>query len=228
MRVKLEDCKLTNEEYNELGRSLYFQQNFFKLAFSEGAVKEIGARVFADDRAYIKYSKRMMGYNPNKHNAAAYYSPKENEIVIHKSLDNFIHVFRHELSHGLYFMYCESAPQWLVEGSAELLEDIQLNAQEKYEFDGVPYSRKYARMIEVIDGKGSIEWLREENFKGDQDAYTMSWGVVNYFYRTNPDFLFEIMRESCNVTYKSMDRVYPGGIKALEADVFAFYLMNVN
>ena len=214
---------MSNDEYEALRRAMWFQQNFYITAFGDSLDKEFSAKVLADKKAYIKYSKSIVDYKPS-HTTIAYFDLELNQIVIHKELNDFVTTFRHEISHGISNMYCAEMHLWLDEGLAELFEDIHFSSTEGYAFTTKAYSKKHYGVVQLLSEGGSWEELFYEEMDKVELAYLKSWGVVNYLYMTNKELLYEIIRDSCRSLALTMERNYPGGVKMLEADMRVFYL----
>ena len=216
---------------NAISGALSFQLDFYKQVFGKESSDEFHAIVFGTEKAFNKYSKSTMDFNPVKENALAYFSPSENEMIMHLETEKFVKAFKHELSHAILHTYCNRVPQWLNEGLAVYMEDIDVEG-------GIAsmhpeYLIKYQSVVDLLRDADNItlnsivsQKIFGYQFSGNYEweNYELSWAVVNYLISVNENILHDMLTHACLYKYAWIEKIYPGGPLVLEADMKGFYL----
>lgn len=224
VRILLDDCSLEKEVLSEIEQALHFQLNFYTAIFNDSAKSEFKARIFGNKSDFVKYSKKVAGFNPTKDNTIAYYSPKLNEMIIPLELDNFVRTFKHELNHAIYSSFCDEPPEWIDEGLSEMFEHV-VRIENRYEFEQILVGEISQVKKQILQGETIFDTFEIDAFdKADyNDHYHIACVVVWYLYATNQALLYEIIRESCGFNNLVINQKYPGGIASLNSDLKSFF-----
>jgi hypothetical protein len=146
-------------------------------------------------------------------------------MILHKEADDFSKVFAHELNHAVLHHYCESTSDWLDEGLAELFEDI-IFLDSAYYFGPTQLEKMQDARNVFMEGASITEAIHTRNFyeTASSKNYTLSWAVMFYLYKTNPQILSKIIHGNCSRDFDNLFFNYPGGEELLEIDVKSFFL----
>lgn len=228
VRIRLENCSLDEAALLQIRHSFDFELAFYARVFGSDAMSGFHARIFGTEKEYLKYSREKGNSYATRHQFIAYYSINTKEMVLHAEVDNFPMVFAHELNHAILNFYCNDYKygSWLTEGLSEFFEDI-VYIDSTFRFSPIQTNKITAIRGYLKDGYSLTGTLYSEDFYKNSDSdrnYKFSWAVIFYLYKTNPDLLLKIIRESCTTETDGLDSLYPGGIELLQADLKSFYL----
>lgn len=226
-------CNLSEEEERFIYSISHYELNFYKSIFNEN-IPLINLKVFGDSTDYRSYQHKISSSRAKN----GFYSGSKKFILIYKN-DRFLKTISHEINHFILRNLIPVVPKWINEGLSEYFEFAQI---EKGLITIHPQNKKLERLQQWIDEPGKIDlsdffsWPNSKWSKNskppDYLPSTLSWGIV-YFMMTDDSrskYVKLILQDlnSGLSSLESLEKNYPGGIPALEADFRKFVISNLS
>ncbi|GAB5526590.1 MAG: hypothetical protein Roseis2KO_44620 [Roseivirga sp.] len=229
LEIALYGAKLDADEANHVQESLKFQIEFYNTLFGDTIRENMRLRVFGKRTEFEAYaSKRIDQVSINT--IGGYYSPAEDEFVIHKTEDKkqFLEVYSHELSHGILSKKVpRRVPTWLNEGLASFFGTIIFYKDSvKSEVSGRMMRQAYPNMRSksnlrkfLMKPYGDFHKMRSGT------SYGLSWCIVNFLYFEKIDQFKAIILEISKgrKTLETIEKLYPGGFDKFHSELKAYY-----
>ena len=222
------NCKLTEDEMNEIKMIADFEFNFYHSIYKE-KYPRLKVKLFGDSLEYRKYQVE----NSKTQSRNGFYSSSKKIAVVNKN-ERFMKTIFHELNHFIMDYYMLEVPKWINEGLSEYFENgmIENGLVKIY-----PQEKKAERLKKWTGEKGKINledfftWTnskwKEEDIKPDHYSYTLSWGVVYFF--MEDELRKDIFRQIILAVKKgkkstqAINKLYPGGVQQFQND-FVIYM----
>ncbi len=192
--------------------------------------------MFPDAASFHQYAEATTGLtNPN---VGGFYSTLTNEAVtfIYPDDNRTMEVAKHEATHVIAMGIMGTMPLWLNEGLAEYFSKLNVRSQFSQVLvhdDWLPlaratmrsgYPQRFAEFLKLTP-----ETWRTAN---EENNYSLAWSLVYYMMGTDAgrQTLTSLMRQMTEQYCQPIDsaealaRAYPGGLSALEKELYAWLM----
>lgn len=232
LQLELVNEQLTTAEQTRVQKALsYIVELYQRLGLRPTA--RVRARVFSGYQDFQTYQREQRSGSDGAFlSQTGYYNPIEREVVLWRSR-RFPRILIHEAQHGILRSAFPRPPKWLNEGLSEYFEGINLDGSGITIDPQGPRLRRVRRYLGPDLGTQIVRVVSMSNREFDAraerglDSYTCSW-ALNYYLWTRPrgeQMLGEVLRGlmSGESSAEVLDRVYPGGVRALGTELGPFY-----
>lgn len=229
LEIALYGAKLDADETNHVQESLKFQIEFYNTLFGDTIRENMRLRVFGKRTDFENYASQRID-QVSVATIGGYYSPAEDEFVIHKTEDKkqFLEIYSHELSHGILSKkVARRMPTWLNEGLASFFGTIIFYKDSvKSEVNGRMMRQAYPNMRSksnlrkfLLKPYGDFHKMRSGT------SYGLSWCIVNFLYFERIDQFRTIILEISKggKTLETIEKFYPGGFDKFHSELKAYY-----
>ncbi|MDW7691741.1 DUF1570 domain-containing protein [Flammeovirgaceae bacterium SG7u.111] len=241
VEIKNDGYELTQSEYLAAEKGISFITSRYTTVFGFSFDKnlDIRLRVFGDFYSYKVY---QIGFSHSTTNCA-FYSAKFNEAIVwrRKKHTTLLKDIYHEVNHLLFRNIKSSSssdfvkrPLWLNEGLSEYFERLVVRREDisiKLQASKAERCKKWVEegsMIPLKDylSQSNKEWKRNETKELGYQSRSVAWSLI-YFLMNDIEsqkILGKVIRhieqnqETEGISYKAIQRHYPGGVAKLEQD----------
>jgi hypothetical protein len=232
LQLELLNEQLTTAEQAHFERALGYIVELYQRQGLRPAAR-VRARVFSGYQDFQAFQRdQRSGADGAFLSHTGYYNPNEREVVLWRSR-RFPAIFIHEAQHGILRSAYPRPPKWLNEGLSEYFEGLNLDGPGVSVDPQGPRLRRLRRYLGPELGAHIVRVLtmseREFEARSERglDSYTCSW-ALNYYLWSRPrgeQMLGEVLRalRAGENSFEVVDRVYPGGVRALQAELGPFY-----
>lgn len=232
LQMELLNEQLTTAEQDRFQKALSYIVELYQ---REGLrpTARVRARVFSSYQDFQAFQRQQRTVGDAAFlSHTGYYNPEARELVLWRSR-RFRAIFIHEAQHGILRSAYPRPPKWLNEGLSEYFEGLNLDGPSITIDPQGPRLRRLRRFLGPELGAQIVGVLfmstREFDARSERglDSYTCSW-ALNYYLWSRPggehmlgDVLRGLMAGESSAAV--IERVYPGGVRALQAELGPFY-----